>query len=162
MMRSTNALLALSLCAGLVPGAALAASDNNGGGGGPTPLDAAVGTLAPNHGHFICTAAINANGTIASILAGGYVDAAPASSTGGTGKLSVGTYQVTFTGPCANVRIANGWFRVVQPDTLNIFSQPSRACNVADRFIPNTGSLWIQCFSGTALANTSFTVSVSR
>jgi hypothetical protein len=60
------------------------------------------------------------------------------------------------------VQIANGWFRVIQPDTLTIGSLPARSCVVADRLgVPS--ALFIQCFNNTGvLVDTSFTVSVSR
>jgi|ERR1700732_866969 len=160
MFRSTNTLLALSLCAALVPGAALAGGPN--GGGGPVPLNATVGSLAPNQGHFVCTAAINSDGSIATDLTGQNSHIDPATTFKGPEGVPNGTYQVGFKTPCGNVQIANGWFRVVQPDTLTIGTLPPRYCYVADRFqVPN--ALWIQCFnSGGVLKDTSFTVSVSR
>jgi hypothetical protein len=143
----------LILAAGLLPGAALAQDTNN---GGLKPADTAVGSLAPNQGHFLCTAAINSNGSIATRLVGSFINP------GTTFRLSLGTYHVGFNGPCSNVQIANGWFRVIQPDTLTIFTLPARSCTVADRSgVPS--ALFIQCFSNTgALVDTSFTVSVSR
>jgi hypothetical protein len=51
MIRSRNTLLALSLCAGLVPGAALAADNINGGNAGPVPLSLGIGTAAVNRDH---------------------------------------------------------------------------------------------------------------
>lgn len=158
MTRNRNTLLALSLCLALVPGAASAVDNND---GGAVRGSATVGSLAPNQGHFICTAAINATGTIASRLAGSYVSSAVLSS-GGTGRISIGTYQVGFVAPCNNVQIAKGWMRVVQSDTLGTGSQPPGYCTVADRstFV---NALFIQCFNPTGiLTDTSFTVSVSR
>jgi hypothetical protein len=143
----------LILAAGLVPAASLAQDTN---GGGFSPNNAIAGSLAPNQGHFLCTAAINSNGTIATRLVGSFINP------GTTARLSLGTYQVGFNGPCANVQIANGWFRVIQPDTLTTGTLPARSCTVADRAgVPS--ALFIQCFSNTgALVDTSFTVSVSR
>jgi hypothetical protein len=104
----------------------------------------------------LCTAAINSNGSIATRLVGSFINP------GTTFRISLGTYQVGFNGPCSNVQIANGWFRVIQPDTLTIGSLPARSCVVADRFGVPSG-LFIQCFSNTgALVDTSFTVFVSR
>lgn len=154
-------VLALAFCAGLVPSVAPAA-DNNGGGLGTQ--DAAVGSLAPNQGHFICTAAINSAGSIAG---GNFVNVVTADSgtLGGTRKLSLGTYSVGFVGPCGNVQSKNGWFRVVQPDRLSAGPLPPRICTVSDRFLgAPTNVILIQCFNGAtgALADTSFTISVSR
>jgi hypothetical protein len=154
MIHSRKALLALSLCTGLIPGAALAA-DNNGAGGAAT-LNATVGSLAVNGGRFICTAAINSDGTIATTLAGSFIDATR------TFKVGTGDYQVAFKGPCGNVQIQNGWFRVVQRDTLTTGVLPDGTCIVADRAgVPS--AVFIRCFNTAGVqANTSFTVSVSR
>jgi hypothetical protein len=113
-------------------------------------------------GHFVCTAAINSDGSIATDLTGQNSHIDPATTLKGPDSVPNGTYQVGFKAPCGNVQIANGWFRVVQPDTLTIGTLPPRYCYVADRFgVPN--ALWIQCFnSGGVLKDTSFTVSVSR
>jgi hypothetical protein len=118
-----------------------------------------VGSLAPNEGHILCTAAINSNGTIATHLFGGtfdYIDAPR------TFRLSTGRYQVGFKGPCPNVQIANGWFRIVQPDTLTGGVLGPRYCTVANRDgVPS--ALFIECFNNAgADTDTSFTVSVSR
>jgi hypothetical protein len=115
--------------------------------------DAPVGSLAPNQAHFICTAAINSTGTIAG---GNFVDTAH------TFKISTGRYQVGFLAPYPNVQIKNGWFWVIQPDTLMGGTMPARFCEVADRDgVPSV--LFIECFDHNGIdANTSFTVSVSR
>jgi hypothetical protein len=143
--------LLICFCSWLVPGAALA-QDNNGG----TKANATPGSLTPNQGHILCTAAINSDGTIATRLTGSYINSA------NTKRLSTGTYQVAFNYPCGNVQIVWGWFRLVQPDTLTDGTLPARSCIVADRAgVPS--ALWIQCFSNTgALTDTSFTVSVSK
>lgn len=152
MFRSKNALLALSLCAGLIPGAALAV-DNNGGTG---PLNATPGSLAVNGGRFICTAAINSDGTIATTLIGSFIDGAH------TLRLAPGRCQVAFKGPCANVQIANGWFRVVQVDTLTTGMTGAHYCTVADRN-GVTNAVFMESFNQAGgRADTSFTISVSR
>jgi hypothetical protein len=155
MFCSKNALLAVSLCAALVPGAALAA-DNNGGGPGAKPLNATVGSLAPNQGHFLCTAAINSTGTVATALAGSHIDSAH------TFLIVTGQYQVAFLAPCGNVQAVNGWMRVVEPDTLTTGTTGPIYCTVADRF-GVTNAVFIECFNNAgALTNSSFTISASR
>lgn len=160
MSNGKNALFALFLCAGIVPGAALAQSqDRLFAGAAATPLNAVVGSIAPNEGHFLCTAAINSNGTIATHLFGASFDFIDSTR---TFKLLTGRYQVGFKGPCANVQIANGWFRLVQPDTLAGGVLGARYCNVANRDgVPS--ALFIECFNNAGIdTDTSFTVSVSR
>ena len=156
MIRSASVFLGLSLAAGLASGAALAAN----GPSGPAPSNAVVGSIEENGGRFLCNAAINSNGTIATELDSSFID--PAKTFKGPDGLRVGTYQVGFKGPCANVQIANGWFRIVQPDTLTFGTLPARSCTVADRFLVPS-ALFIQCFDHNGnLVDTSFTVSVSR
>jgi hypothetical protein len=156
MYRSTSVFIALSLAAGLASGLALAAN----GPSGPVPANAPVGSIEGNHGHFICTAAINSNGSIASESDDDFID--PKTTLKAPDGVTVGTYQVGFKGPCGNVQIQNGWFRVVQPDTLTFGTLPARSCTVADRFNVHN-ALWIQCFDHHGnLVDTSFTVSVSR
>jgi hypothetical protein len=157
MLRNTSVFLALSLAAGLVPGLALAQQN---GPGGPVPANTVVGSLAVNGGRILCTAAINSNGTIATTLAGSFIDTA--TTLKAPDGVKVGTYQVGFKGPCGNVQIANGWFRLVQPDTLTFGTLPARSCTVADRFNVHN-AVWIQCFDHHGnLVDTSFTLSVSR
>ena len=110
-------------------------------------------TNANNHGHFVCTVAIRPDG---SIFSGEYVNGAK------TLRLSTGTYQVAFNNPCPDVRIAAGWFRIAQPDTLTIGTLPAQTCTVADRFL-EPSAIWVQCFNAAgALVITSFTLHVSR
>jgi hypothetical protein len=150
MFRRKNTLLSVALCAALVPGAALAV-DN-----GPVAPDLAVGSGALNAGRILCTAAINTNGSIATTLAGSFIDPV------NTHILGTGVYQVAFKGPCSNIQSINGWFRLIQPDTLTTGSLPARSCTVADRAGLVSG-LFIVCFNSAGLlTNTSFTVSVSR
>jgi hypothetical protein len=114
-----------------------------------------------NHGHFVCTAAIN--GSNGSVFSGEYVDAAK------THRLGLGTYQVVFNtssvsadAPCGDVRIALGWYRVCQPDTLTYGTLPARICTVADRYTEASG-VWVQTFDANGnLVDTPFTLSVSR
>jgi hypothetical protein len=130
MLRSTSVFLALSLAAGLVPGLALAQQN---GPGGPVPANAAVGSLAVNGGRILCTAAINSDGTIATTLAGSFIKAPDG--------VKVGTYQVGFKGPCGNIQIQNGWFRIVQPDTLTFGTLPRAAAPlpIASMFTTRSG-----------------------
>ena len=145
---------ALSLCVGLLSSAAFAQGINSG------PVHASVSSRAiaeTNHGHFVCTGAINANGTIASpVSEADYIDATK------TLRLSLGTYQVGFLPPCPNVQITNGWFRIVQPDTLTIGTTGPVFCTVADRAgVPS--AVFVECFNNAgAFTDTSFTISVSR
>jgi len=118
------------------------------------PMMKAAGTPASNnHGHFVCTAAINSGG---GVFSGEYVNTAQ------TMKLGTGTYQVGFNAPCADVRIALGWYRIAQPDTLTWGTLPARSCIVADR-AGVSSAIWLQCYGANgALVDTSFTLSVSR
>jgi hypothetical protein len=101
----------------------------------------------------VCTAAITA---IGGVFSGEYVNAAE------TSRITTGTYQIGFNAPCPNVQIANGWFRIVQPDTLGTGTLPARSCIVADRFgVPS--AIWVQCFNNAGvLTDTPFTLHVSR
>ena len=152
MARFKSITLALSLCAALAPGIALADDNNTGGTLAPA---AATGPsrIADNHGHFVCTAAIRANGTV---FSGEYVKVAQ------TLRLSAGTYQVAFTDPCPVVTIASGWFRIAQPDTLTTGTLPARSCTTADRGgVPS--AVWVRCFNASgAPTDTPFTLHVSR
>jgi hypothetical protein len=152
MVRGAANLIAISLCAGLFPNLALAQSVNN----GPRPLNAGVGSLALNAGRILCTAAINSNGTIATTLTGSFINAAQ------TLRLSQGAYQVAFLGPCSNVQAANGWFRLVQVDTLTTGFLGGITCSVADRAgLPN--AIFVGCTNNTGVfTDASFTLSVSR
>ena len=153
-LRSTSAVLLL--CASLVPGGAFAAKgvpDNNMPSGTSERAAMAAGPALSNHGHFVCTAAITSSG---GVFSGEYVNASQ------TQHLGTGTYQVAFNSPCADVRIANGWFRIAQPDTLSVGTLPAVSCITADR-VTNTSAVWLQCYNGAgALVDTSFTLSVSR
>jgi len=157
-MRNRSTFFALSLCVGLIPGAALAQDDNTGGTKGPQgPLSVTPGTQRTNHGHLLCGVAINANGTIATVVSEArYIDPAT------TSRLAAGTYRVGFTAPCGNVQAVNGWFRIAQPDTLTTGSTGPRYCTLADRVgLPN--AIFVQCFNQAGVAtDTSFTLSAIR
>ena len=147
--------LGLALGAVLVPGIAFAV-DNNSPVGGEVPAVAGAG-LATNEGHFVCSAAILANG---GVFSGEYVNPVT------TLHLSTGTYQVGFLttapSPCPVVTIASGWFRVCQPDTLGTGTLAARSCTVADRS-GTPSAVWVQTFSSTgALVDTPFTLQLSR
>jgi hypothetical protein len=168
MPKLRNRTFAFLLSAALIPTSVFAAKAD-GGAVNNTP-NGAKAAMAPaaataqigNHGHFVCTAAINSNGTV---FSGEYVDASQ------TQRLSTGTYQVVFNtsavsadAPCSDVRIATGWYRVCQPDTLTIGSLSARSCIVADRCcLANNAGIWIQIFDANgALVDTPFTLSASR
>jgi hypothetical protein len=113
----------------------------------------ASGPVVSNHGHFVCDAGIDANG---GVFSGEYVNAAQ------TQRLGVGTYQVAFNAPCPDVRIALGWFRICQRDTLTWGTLPAGSCIVADR-AGNASAIWVQTFDASGnLADTPFTLHVSR
>jgi hypothetical protein len=182
MLRLKDTVFALLLCTALVPGMAVAQEEQkeqvNGAprgvvSGAAVPAIAGPGT-STNEGHFICTAAINANGTV---FSGHYVNASQtgrvlASSGGcGTTPANAGCYQVSFNtagSPCPHATIAAGWFRVCQIDTL-AFGTLSGFCTVADRAPPGpAGAIWVETFSnsgpGGSIVSTAlpFTLSVSR
>jgi len=156
MFRRKNALLSVALFAAVVPGAALAADNNNGAANNGAAAPLGVGTAALNAGRILCTAAINSNGTIATTLVGSFI------VPGTTSRFGPGLYQVGFKGPCSNVQSINGWFRIVEPDTLTTGSTGPRYCTVADR-AGNPAGVFVECFNSTGgFADTSFTLSVSR
>ena len=158
MTRIRSIMLSLFATVALAPIALSAApesSDTNdnvpSGMGGAKMASTPAGIS--NHGHFVCTAGIRANG---SVFSGEYVNAAQ------TTRLGTGTYQVSFSQPCPDVRIALGWFRICQPDTLTWGTLPSRTCIVADR-AGNASAIWVRTFDAAGnLADTPFTLSVSR
>ena len=154
MFNVKSVALAALMGAAFLPGAAFA-GDN---GGGPTGLDVTVNSLAANEGHILCTAAINSTGSVAT--AGGpgtsHVDVVHTLSIG------VGQYQVAFLNPCSNVTIKNGFFRIVQTDTLSGGSVPAgTSCSVADRD-GVVNAVFVKCDVLGTPTNTSFTISVSR
>ena len=163
MVRSKSTLFALSLCAALVPGIALAQHAANGGpaGGMRDDMDAAGPALNTNEGHFLCTAAITAAG---GVFSGQYVNANLTGKTVGGldgSGLPRGAYQVAFLPPCGNVQIANGWFRICQIDTLTT-GTVNGYCTVADRFnVPS--AVWVETFNAEGVpTDLPFTLSVSR
>ncbi len=175
MLRLKDTVFALLLCTALVPGMAVAQElgEANGAPRGAVPAIAGPATHT-NEGHFICTAAITANG---SVFSGQYVNASQTgrvlASSGGCGSTptNAGCYQVSFNttdSPCASAKIAAGWFRVCQIDTLT-FGTLTGFCTVADRAPPGpAGAIWVETFSnsgpGGSIVSTAlpFTLSVSR
>jgi len=165
MTKLKRQTLAFLLSAALIPASAFAKGESAGpnnmpsGEKGMAPAPAATSSQIANHGHFVCTAAINSNG---SVFSGEYVNAAQ------TQRLSTGTYQVMFNtsgdAPCGDVRISTGWYRVCQPDTLTIGTLPARSCIVADRCCQSTNAgVWVQIYDANGiLVDTPFTLSVSR
>ena len=147
-------LMAKLLMAGAV-GAFMSAgamADNN-GGGGVSSQDAAVGSLAYQHGHMMCLGAINSDGTVASQRVGKVASA---------NRIEIGTYEVFFRPPCNDVRAVRGFSRIVQPDTLGAGSLASRTCTTANRVGANN-VVWVVCYDETgALADTSFFINVIR
>src|SRR5262249_54309 len=140
MVRSKSMLFALSLCAGLVSGIALAQNAVNGGpdGGMQDDMDASGPALHTNEGHFLCTAPITPPRCG---FSGQYVNGAL------TFRILPfqGAYQVAFLAPCPNVQIANGWFRICQIDTLTTGSA-NGYCTVADRVgVPS--AVFVQTFN---------------
>jgi len=160
MMRSKSALFALSLCAALVSGIALAAAAVNDGpvGGMDADMDAAGPALNTNEGHFLCTAAITAAG---GVFSGQYVNGALTFRLPPPAGNLHGSYQVAFLAPCPNVQIANGWFRICQIDTLTT-GFANGYCTVADRAgVPS--AVFVQTFNAAGVpADLPFTLSVSR
>jgi hypothetical protein len=161
MMRFKSTLFALSLCAALVSGIALAAAAVNEGpvGGMDADMDAAGPALNTNEGHFLCTAAITSAG---GVFSGQYVNGALTFRlTPAMGGLLHGSYQVAFLAPCPNVQIANGWFRICQIDTLTT-GTVNGYCTVADRFgVPS--AVFVETFNAAGVpTDLPFTLSVSR
>jgi hypothetical protein len=174
MLRLKDTVFALLLCTALVPGMAVAQEEQkeqvNGAPRGAVAAPAIAGPGAStNEGHFICTAAIHANGTV---FSGHYVNAAQTgrvlAGSGGCGTTpgNAGCYQVSFNtagSPCASATIAAGWFRICQIDTLT-FGTLTGFCTVADRAPPGPpGAIWVETFSGSGVSTAlPFTLSVSR
>lgn len=153
---SYNVLGAMALILATSAGAQNLTNEPPGGARPEAVVPAVAGpSLAANHGHFVCSAAITATGAV---FSGAYVLSAT--------HLSTGTYQVLFDtaspSPCPNVTIATGWFRVCQPDTLGAGTLPARSCTVADRSGSPNG-IFVQTFTSSgALVDTPFTLQLSR
>lgn len=155
---------ALVLSAALGSGAALA--QVNGASTSAAGLAPAVAGPATdtNEGHFICSAAINANGTV---FSGQYANATLTGRVLPTdGGLAAGTYQVSFNtpgSPCPVDHIAAGWFRHCQIDTLTI-GTVTGYCTTADRARPGPdGAIWVETFNAAGKpTNLPFILSVSR
>lgn len=126
-------------------------ADDNGGRAPAVP----VGSLAANHGQVLCTAGINADGTVGGGL---HVLRDPTK----TFKLSTGNYQVLFGVPCNNITAAKGWARWLQVDTLTTGSIFGVSCTTADRAGAING-VFVQCVNHAgALTDTSFFLFVAR
>jgi hypothetical protein len=141
----------LALAVGLVVGLASAggafAGDN--ASQGVAPADVTIPSNLVNRGVVFYTAAINADGTIASCF-----NCVAAN----TFRISTGRYQVDFG---KDIRAISGFSRWVQPDTLTGGSQSSW-CDTADRNGDND-AVFINCQNASgAPTNTSFFLFVAR
>ena len=119
---------------------------------GVSPYDAFPESLRENRGNIMCTGAINSDGTIASkglVLRSTW--------------LGTGAHEVVFRVPCRDITAANGWSRIVRPDTLTIGSTLGpRTCTTADR-AGNVNAVFVACYDETgAFADTSFFIFVLR
>lgn len=110
------------------------ADDNRGGEG--SVGGAAVTHSTATRGQVMCTAAINADGSVASCFNCN-------KDVTETLKLSTGTYQVAFQGICDNAQASKGWSRWVQVDTLTDGTQ-NAYCTTADR-AGKPKAVWVQC-----------------
>jgi hypothetical protein len=145
-------LLIITLCmtAVLSQWSSVAQAQNGSTGSGVSP---SVTLAARNRGIVNYTAAINADGSVASCF-----ECVPAN----TGRVATGQYVVDFF---RDVRINGGYFRVVQVDTLGtgtVFGGVS--CTTADRSGVIT-SVFVYCTSagsGGQPVDTSFTMIVFR
>lgn len=132
---------------------AMAQDIDNGGRG--VLKSVSVGSLLPNSGHGICTAAINSNGTIAG---GNLVN----EDTAETKRIGVGMYEVDFLSPCNDVRAQQGFMRFIQVDTLSGGSIGHITCTTADRY-GDPSSVWVNCTNEDGdNADTSFFLMVTR
>jgi hypothetical protein len=120
--------------------------------GGAAPMSVAPGSLNDNLGALICTAAINADGT----LAGG-------ANVLSTANLGGGSYEVVFNNKCStDLRAQKGYARWVQVDTLTTGSIGDIKCTTADR-AGNKRGVWVNCTDGAGVAApTSFFLFVAR
>ncbi len=110
-----------------------------------------VGSAQDNRSHFLCSAAINSDGSRAG---GGTV----ASST----RITTGQYQVVFRAPCTNITARNGWMRVVQVDTLTTGSIAGVSCTTADR-AGQVNGVFVYCHNHAGVAtDTSFFLLLAR
>lgn len=158
----TAAVLALG--AALGSGAALA--QVNGAAKSPAGLAPAVARPATdtNEGHFVCSAAIKANGAV---FSGQYANATLTTRVlPAQGGLAAGTYQVSFNtpgSPCPVDLLAAGWFRHCQIDTLTV-GTVTGYCTAADRAAPGpVGAIWVETFNAAGTpTNLPFILSVSR
>lgn len=116
--------------------------------GGPRALDVTLGQAT--RGIAFYTAAVNADGTLASCFANGN----PCTAT----SFGAGAYQVDFG---TNVQANNGYSRWVQPDTLTT-GTVSTFCDTADR-AGDVNGVFINCQNAAGTGtNTSFFLFVGR
>jgi hypothetical protein len=128
------ATVAASLCLGVAFSGAVEAQSVQNTLPGQSPqaiLPLVPQSAEPTRGVVFFTAAINANGSIASCFG-----CDPAN----TKRLGVGQYQIDFG---QNVQAINGWSRWVQADTLTTGSEDAW-CNTADR-AGDPNAVWVNC-----------------
>ena len=77
-----------------------------------------------------------------------------------TFRIGTGVYQVAWK--FSDVRAAAGYGRIVQPDTLDIFSLPATSCITADRSLA-LNAVWVECFDANgANLDTSFMIILTK
>lgn len=130
----------------LLSGVSFAANDD---GVAPLNISSAVAT----RGQVLCTAAVNSTGSIPGCFSCNKLQSS---------RLSLGNYQVAFTGICENITAARGWSRWLQVDTLATGAIFGVSCTTADR-AGNPNAVFVQCVnSAGALTDTSFFLFVAR
>lgn len=143
----------------------IASADNN--GGAVSRNNVTPGSLGNSQGQVLCTAAINSDGTVAGGL---HVTNNPLGSTGRATGEPVGRYQVQFGSTAcggadpAGITAARGFWRWVQPDTLQIGTlNPPVICSTADR-ASDVHAVWVECrAAGTGdLTDASFMLFLAR
>jgi hypothetical protein len=126
-------------------------------GNGPSAAaPGAVTHAAATRGQVMCTAAINADGTVASCFN-------CSKDVTKTKRQGTGTYQVTFNNTCPTVAANSGWSRWVQPDTLSTSgSVGARFCTTSDLGTSANG-VFVDCYDSTGTnTDTSFFLFVAR
>jgi hypothetical protein len=141
----------LALTVGLVVGLASTGGTFQGdnASSGVAPADVTVPSNLVNRGVVFYTAAINADGTIASCFN---------CVTAKTFRLTTGEYQVDFG---KDIRAISGFSRWVQPDPLNDTSESS-FCDTADRQGDNDAVFINRQNSSGTHTDTSFFLFVAR
>jgi hypothetical protein len=144
----TNAGAAFALAVMTVAGFAFAFGADNEEGSTATPASA---SFKATNGIVKCTAAINADGSVAACKHCNPAD---------TKHLSTGTYSVGFSAPCLNVRAPNGFSRWVQADALGTGSTDAY-CTTADRR-QDPNAIFVQCQNAGGTVDTPFFLFVAR